>query len=114
MIKMPGCRVCGGKLHLVPADEPWHADYYVCEECDSTFNIGDIMRKKTLDDGAQVPEEKKEEKKGPNVQEMIKNFASIIPSIIFQAMLTRSKYDALVAQGFSREEALELCKEWKK
>lgn len=33
--------VCKGNLQFVPADEPWHDDYYICEVCDSTYNTFD-------------------------------------------------------------------------
>ena len=33
------CPYCKeGILELVPADEPWHEEYYICPKCDSTYS----------------------------------------------------------------------------
>jgi len=39
MEKCPKCKV---ELELVKADEPWHPDYYICPECDGTFNLEEL------------------------------------------------------------------------
>lgn len=31
------CERCDSELELCPADLPWHDDYWICPECDSTY-----------------------------------------------------------------------------
>ena len=31
------CEKCGHELDLCPADFPWHEDYWICPECESTY-----------------------------------------------------------------------------
>ncbi|MGO8699942.1 MAG: hypothetical protein ACLQVY_19780 [Limisphaerales bacterium] len=33
------CPTCKVSLHTVKANEPWHDDYLICPQCDSTFNL---------------------------------------------------------------------------
>lgn len=39
-MKCPRCNI--GTLSEVKADEPWHDDYLICSQCDSTFQAGFI------------------------------------------------------------------------
>lgn len=36
------CERCGGKLYLVPEDHPYHPEYYICEDCDSSYFREDV------------------------------------------------------------------------
>ena len=37
------CQHCEtGILNKISADEPWHPDYYICDICDSTYNVDEI------------------------------------------------------------------------
>lgn len=43
------CTYCGSEnITLVGEDEPWHVDYWICEDCQSTYNEGE------LDDGVPI------------------------------------------------------------
>lgn len=33
------CPTCGGNLHWVEADEPWHSGYWICDQCEGTFHL---------------------------------------------------------------------------
>ena len=40
-IDCPHCKE--GKLIIVLVNEPWNIEYYICNKCDSTFNINEII-----------------------------------------------------------------------
>lgn len=49
------CERCNGKLELIPELEPWHTDYWICEDCDSTYYFtqadkGQVMDNKEIDE----------------------------------------------------------------
>ena len=60
---------------------------------------------KKLDDGAEVPEEKVEDSR-----DFIDNIETLKKNLVIHAVITKLKYDAFISQGFSKEQALELCK----
>lgn len=31
------CKKCCGNLILIPSSNPWHDEYWICEDCESTF-----------------------------------------------------------------------------
>ncbi len=33
------CEKCKTELELIPANEPWHADYWICPKCESTYVV---------------------------------------------------------------------------
>lgn len=33
------CERCNTELLLCPADFPWHEEYWICPECESTYNF---------------------------------------------------------------------------
>jgi len=37
-ISYPQCERCGAVLELCPARFPWHDDFWICPQCDSTFS----------------------------------------------------------------------------
>ena len=38
---MMRCERCKGELILCPADFPWHTQYWICVECESTYVFKD-------------------------------------------------------------------------
>lgn len=46
-----------------------------------------------------------------SLQDLKTNLEALIEFLGIQARMTRAKYDALLAEGFSEEQALELSKE---
>ena len=59
-----------------------------------------------LDDGA--PAKAKESVSG--MQAFIKNIALIIEGNAIEARMIKIKYDSLLSVGFTKEQAIELCK----
>ena len=45
-----------------------------------------------------------------NNKEFKDNLDDFIETVILQARITRAKYDALLAEGFNGQQAIELCK----
>lgn len=44
------------------------------------------------------------------VKELKENMPAMLEHIILTARLTKAKYDALIKEGFTKEQAIELCK----
>jgi len=39
-MKYKKCKNCKlTNVVFIGADEPWHSDYWICPECDSTYNL---------------------------------------------------------------------------
>lgn len=50
------------------------------------------------------------DKAAEDMRKLRNNLATIIEAQAFMAQVTKAKYDALIAQGFTAAQALELCK----
>ena len=55
--------------------------------------------------GGGMPDEMRDE-----LRKLQANIQTVLESQAIVAQITRAKYDALTAQGFTQEQALELCK----
>lgn len=44
------------------------------------------------------------------LKEVRENMPAILENIALQAQMTKAKYDALIKNGFTAEQAIELCK----
>lgn len=51
--------------------------------------------------------EKSQKQLNIDMKEQLDDF---IDTMVIQARLTKAKYDSLIAEGFTKQEALELCK----
>ena len=55
--------------------------------------------------GGGIPDEMRDE-----LRKLQANIQTVLESQAIVAQITRAKYDALITQGFTQEQALELCK----
>ena len=55
--------------------------------------------------GGGVPDEMRDE-----LRKLQANIQTVLESQAIVAQITRAKYDSLITQGFTQEQALELCK----